>query len=130
MCDFFFFKQKTAYDVRISDWSSDVCSSDLDETVAVVVGFERVQNRGELTGELDVDDGADDLCDAARGGGGACSLRSRGLLRRSSLGRGGLLGGCLLFSGCGSHGLLPWVDQLERFGARFLRGATALPRRQ
>src|SRR3546814_6520979 len=25
-----FFKQKTAYDVRISDWSSDVCSSDLD----------------------------------------------------------------------------------------------------
>src|SRR3546814_7110027 len=25
----FFFKQKTAYDVRISDWSSDVCSSDL-----------------------------------------------------------------------------------------------------
>src|SRR3546814_1286387 len=26
---FFFFKQKTAYDVRISDWSSDVCASDL-----------------------------------------------------------------------------------------------------
>src|SRR3546814_1075991 len=26
---FVFFKQKTAYDVRISDWSSDVCSSDL-----------------------------------------------------------------------------------------------------
>src|SRR3546814_4475150 len=26
----FFFKQKTAYEVRISDWSSDVCSSDLD----------------------------------------------------------------------------------------------------
>src|SRR3546814_1718479 len=25
----FFFKQKTAYDMRISDWSSDVCSSDL-----------------------------------------------------------------------------------------------------
>src|SRR3546814_8170213 len=29
MC-FFFFKQKTAYEMRISDWSSDVCSSDLD----------------------------------------------------------------------------------------------------
>src|SRR3546814_7142439 len=28
---FFFFKQKTAYEVRISDWSSDVCSSDLIE---------------------------------------------------------------------------------------------------
>src|SRR3546814_13012793 len=32
LCDvvcFFFFKQKTAYEMRISDWSSDVCSSDL-----------------------------------------------------------------------------------------------------
>src|SRR3546814_4458720 len=38
---FFFFKQKTAYEMRISDWSSDVCSSDLtwessDEAVATV----------------------------------------------------------------------------------------------
>src|SRR3546814_3643167 len=36
---FFFFKQKTAYEMRISDWSSDVCSSDLqdgsDEEVAL-----------------------------------------------------------------------------------------------
>src|SRR3546814_6564791 len=31
----FFFKQKTAYEMRISDWSSDVCSSDLD--IAAVV---------------------------------------------------------------------------------------------
>src|SRR3546814_3174894 len=30
---FFFFKQKTAYEMRISDWSSDVCSSDLAVTV-------------------------------------------------------------------------------------------------
>src|SRR3546814_4993364 len=29
MCVVFFFKQKTAYEMRISDWSSDVCSSDL-----------------------------------------------------------------------------------------------------
>src|SRR3546814_16262109 len=29
MLDLFFFKQKTAYEMRISDWSSDVCSSDL-----------------------------------------------------------------------------------------------------
>src|SRR3546814_5325836 len=29
MCVFFFLKQKTAYEMRISDWSSDVCSSDL-----------------------------------------------------------------------------------------------------
>src|SRR3546814_10537203 len=34
----FFFKQKTAYEMRISDWSSDVCSSDLlgDEAGAVI----------------------------------------------------------------------------------------------
>src|SRR3546814_191353 len=31
---FFFFKQKTAYEMRISDWSSDVCSSDLANDVA------------------------------------------------------------------------------------------------
>src|SRR3546814_4695308 len=35
---FFFFKQKTAYEMRISDWSSDVCSSDL---VFVVAGLVR-----------------------------------------------------------------------------------------
>src|SRR3546814_1116689 len=37
MC-IFFFKQKTAYELRISDWSSDVCSSDLwllDDTLAL-----------------------------------------------------------------------------------------------
>src|SRR3546814_14512035 len=33
---FFFFKQKTAYDMRISDWSSDVCSSDLKGVVCVI----------------------------------------------------------------------------------------------
>src|SRR3546814_9890632 len=34
---FFFFKQKTAYEMRISDWSSDVCSSDL----RLLRGYER-----------------------------------------------------------------------------------------
>src|SRR3546814_13342935 len=32
---FFFFKQKTAYEIRISDWSSDVCSSDLVQQVLI-----------------------------------------------------------------------------------------------
>src|SRR3546814_10549176 len=32
-CFVFFFKQKTAYEMRISDWSSDVCSSDLEGAV-------------------------------------------------------------------------------------------------
>src|SRR3546814_917529 len=36
---FFFFMQKTAYEMRISDWSSDVCSSDLPETLL------RMQNK-------------------------------------------------------------------------------------
>src|SRR3546814_6013141 len=34
---FFFFKQKTAYEMRISDWSSDVCSSDLVDLAHVVM---------------------------------------------------------------------------------------------
>src|SRR3546814_6175182 len=38
---FFFFKQKTAYEMRISDWSSDVCSSDL-----VAVGTAAATARG------------------------------------------------------------------------------------
>src|SRR3546814_1879620 len=38
---FFFFKQKTAYEMRISDWSSDVCSSDLDEGGRLAVGGDR-----------------------------------------------------------------------------------------
>src|SRR3546814_8528662 len=33
---FFFFKQKTAYEMRISDWSSDVCSSDLEANMKYV----------------------------------------------------------------------------------------------
>src|SRR3546814_5925772 len=36
---FFFFKQKTAYEMRISDWSSDVCSSDL---LLITAPFARV----------------------------------------------------------------------------------------
>src|SRR3546814_2095580 len=37
---FFFFKQKTAYEMRISDWSSDVCSSDLLEALHNVADVE------------------------------------------------------------------------------------------
>src|SRR3546814_2426849 len=44
---FFFFKQKTAYEMRISDWSSDVCSSDLDINISddgQGISFVRDQN--------------------------------------------------------------------------------------
>src|SRR3546814_978473 len=37
---FFFFKQKTAYEMRISDWSSDVCSSDLQRLAPLRAGLE------------------------------------------------------------------------------------------
>src|SRR3546814_7550115 len=41
---FFFFKQKTAYEMRISDWSSDVCSSDLTGRIRLSL-FERELDR-------------------------------------------------------------------------------------
>src|SRR3546814_3985255 len=44
---FFFFKQKTAYEMRISDWSSDVCSSDLRITD---IDLHRRFSEGEITG--------------------------------------------------------------------------------
>src|SRR3546814_15987129 len=50
---FFFFKQKTAYEMRISDWSSDVCSSDLSTDVASL-GLETAQGL-VLTTAFDVD---------------------------------------------------------------------------
>src|SRR3546814_4247809 len=44
---FFFFKQKTAYEMRISDWSSDVCSSDLQPgTIAFNETPEQRRNAG------------------------------------------------------------------------------------
>src|SRR3546814_4482410 len=43
---FFFFKQKTAYEMRISDWSSDVCSSDLHY---LTTGEKRIIGIGRLT---------------------------------------------------------------------------------
>src|SRR3546814_4020713 len=42
---FFFFKQKTAYEMRISDWSSDVCSSDLIELEHRIVRGRRFEGR-------------------------------------------------------------------------------------
>src|SRR3546814_21053008 len=47
---FFFFNQKTAYEVRISDWSSDVCSSDL--FAAVVVDLSGCSDKEEALARL------------------------------------------------------------------------------
>src|SRR3546814_1549743 len=48
----FFFKQKTAYEMRISDWSSDVCSSDLVwvrklDTTIIVTSDQKAEKFGE-----------------------------------------------------------------------------------
>src|SRR3546814_5738579 len=42
---FFFFKQKTAYEMLISDWSSDVCSSDLPDGIATPMVFNLHQDK-------------------------------------------------------------------------------------
>src|SRR3546814_7859482 len=47
---FFFFKQKTAYEMRISDWSSDVCSSDLIGSRGCC--YRRLAGRRRPTGRL------------------------------------------------------------------------------
>src|SRR3546814_20918136 len=51
LCIFFFFKQKTAYEMRISDWSSDVCSSDLQSERLVLRAKHRLErDRGAIPG--------------------------------------------------------------------------------
>src|SRR3546814_10025147 len=45
---FFFFKQKTAYEMRISDWSSDVCSSDLNDEGVLDLFIADFDSRNEL----------------------------------------------------------------------------------
>src|SRR3546814_6214439 len=55
---FFFFKQKTAYEMRISDWSSDVCSSDLNADVVRVVLADHQVAAGAVAA---VDEGMADL---------------------------------------------------------------------
>src|SRR3546814_5622463 len=63
----FFFKQKTAYEMRISDWSSDVCSSDL-----IFVSTHRADLLGDLDdpvarslgGRLTIVPAADNLADS------------------------------------------------------------------
>src|SRR3546814_2300965 len=70
---FFFFKQKTAYELRISDWSSDVCSSDL-----IAMSWELNLNQRE---KKDIDTAS---CHRSRppDGGRPCRCRCRLPLRR------------------------------------------------
>src|SRR3546814_8617691 len=54
---FMFFKQKTAYEMRISDWSSDVCSSDLLDASAFSDLFEFDWEDKKLAASLDISNG-------------------------------------------------------------------------
>src|SRR3546814_5323398 len=72
---FFFFKQKTAYEMRISDWSSDVCSSDLGpeavwvddvDVEGVVADPDRLGRLG-LAGHGDLEDAAEEVAPLAAG---------------------------------------------------------------
>src|SRR3546814_6262697 len=81
---FFFFKQKTAYEMRISDWSSDVCSSDLiavvstDDGAVLAIGQRLVTRDGAMRRW----DGF-----AARSGGAAAAERLLRVNRLAEIGR-------------------------------------------
>src|SRR3546814_8576539 len=63
MCGcFFFFKQKTAYEMRISDWSSDVCSSDLVVQFTAVGGKHSADNAA-ATGQFVVNIATESMMD-------------------------------------------------------------------
>src|SRR3546814_5956331 len=72
---FFFFKQKTAYEMHISDWSSDVCSSDLGGAGDGAAGADGDGDRDGGIGRDTRGDRGIDRCD--RGEIGSASCRER-----------------------------------------------------
>src|SRR3546814_7640033 len=78
-CFFFFFKQKTAYEMRISDWSSDVCSSDL----RAVVGL----RRGRIGETRILADVAENAREGGLGDEGADVVHHQASQRSAGLGR-------------------------------------------
>src|SRR3546814_16730178 len=113
-CVVFFFKQKTAYEMRISDWSSDVCSSDLlaaqllERRLRIVAGPAVVAiiilvHHPLLTGSFRAP------ClslnpEPARGQGRRCSCRAPGPCRSQAQARG-----------CDSAGPIPPGDPAQDF---------------
>src|SRR3546814_1666598 len=69
---FFFFKQKTAYEMRISDWSSDVCSSDLRKAsvskLATPSLSPTANSNGQFASAPEVSDMLPELCTVGRTG--------------------------------------------------------------
>src|SRR3546814_2048805 len=93
ICFFFFFKQKTAYDMRISDWSSDVCSSDLHavECIGLDHRIMRLVEEGEPLADPRAAGQAIVADDVAREAGGTAEPRGHALAalieHRRSIGR-------------------------------------------
>src|SRR3546814_11255197 len=85
-CNFFFFKQKTAYEMRISDWSSDVCSSDLRTKAGDKICLNREggkQGLAETMDRLDAEAAAAGVENAGKKGAGAF-LRFRPMILAQS----------------------------------------------
>src|SRR3546814_420132 len=83
----FVFKQKTAYEMRISDWSSDVCSSDL--TGAIFLPLNSAYTTAEIKGFVDDSEPALLVCDPKDEG--ACQGLAPALLTLGTEGGGSLM---------------------------------------
>src|SRR3546814_10877739 len=79
---FFVFKQKTAYEMRISDWSSDVCSSDLGGALSVAAELHGSGGSGGGSGIAVRAGGAGSGGGVAAGGDGGAVLACRSEERR------------------------------------------------
>src|SRR3546814_6806699 len=89
---FFFFKQKTAYEMRISDWSSDVCSSDLEPGDRIAgPGIGAITDDQQIGGE------ARDSIERGRQRGAECV--TRGALRQRQVERGAVAGALAVLVG-------------------------------
>src|SRR3546814_12085552 len=95
---FFFFKQKTAYEMRISDWSSDVCSSDLVAAHGDAIGHRdgiELDRRAAAAGDA----GADVPCQVAQ-----CEIAGRNVGPGMDDGDERPGDGRVVESGCPQHG--------------------------
>src|SRR3546814_9750400 len=124
----FFFKQKTAYEMRISDWSSDVCSSDLSETavrldrrcscrqLAVADGDEQpARAGGDRNMAADAGDGRRSLSRGAVGGDAGDDLSGgRSAPQDHTLGPRALRGRCGSCAGGGAVGRVRMGWHLHR----------------